>query len=222
MAAELKPGPHLQAPKPRIVQFANRRHSIRLEPAFWHALETQAERRGLRLGRYIGELAADFDGPNFSSYLRVLCMLEYQRSLAQARLRAERGSLVDLVLTAYAPGLVLTRHRTIVAYNAAFLDWLGRERRPAPGSDLTEVVQVRTRRPLNDIWLDLTKGTIVTGEVNILHVLPGRVLAAPARLVALPDPESGDFHAVLWISAGRRPGSQQPPRVTAPSEGART
>ncbi len=215
MAADLKPAPDPQAPKPRIVQYDNRRHSIRLEPVFWQALETQAERRGLRLGRYVGELAEAFAGPNFSSHLRVLCMLEHEQDLVQARLRPGRVSAVDLVLTAYGPGLVLSHYRTIIAYNAGFLDWLGRERRPAPGSELTAVVQVRTRRPLNDIWLDLVAGTIVTAEVNILHVLPGRVLAAPARLIAIPDSDSGAFYAVLWISTGRRPGGERPARAPA-------
>jgi len=216
----LKPGPHLQEPKPRVVQFNNRRFSIRLEPIFWQLLERQAEQKKQRLGRYVGELAAEFNGPNFSSYLRVLCMLDSERTKAQANLRAGRTSILDLVLTAFEPGLLLSRYRTIISYNAGFRDWLGRERRPAAGSELTSVIQVRTRRPLNDIWLDLIAGTIVSADVNILHVQPGRVLAAPARFVSVPAQEEAEFYAVLWISTARRPsGAIAPREVIVPGGG---
>ena len=204
-AAEDQAAPRLQEPKPRIVQHNNRRYSIRLEPVFWQALERQAERRGLSLGKYIGALAEAFDGPNFSSYLRVLCMLESERAQAQSSLQTRRAGLMDLVLTAFAPAVVLSRYRTIIAYNAGLLDWLGRESRPAAGSDLTSVLQVRTRRPLNELWLDLIAGTIISADVSVLHVQPGRALTAPARLVAMPAGPEGEFYAVLWISPSRRP-----------------
>ncbi len=214
-----KPGPRLQEPKPRVVQYDNRRFSIRLEPIFWQQLERQAARKNLRLGKYVGELAGAFTGKNFSSYLRVLCMLDSEHDLARASLTSGRTSILDLVLTAFTPGLLISRYRTIIAYNAAFLAWLGRDRRPAAGSELTSVVQLRTRRPLNDIWLDLIAGTIVSAEVNILHVVPGRVLAAPARFVAAPARGEGEFYAVLWISTNPRPtgelAARQPPRIQA-------
>ncbi len=187
-----------------MVQFNNRRFSIRLEPIFWQELELQAERSNQRLGRYVGELAAGFQGSNFSSYLRVLCMLGSERSRAQANLRAGRTSILDLVLTAFEPGLLLSRYRTIISYNGGFRDWLGRDRLPAAGSDLTSAIQVRTARPLNDIWLDLIAGTIISADVNILHVQPGRVLAAPARFVSVPAQDEAEFYAVLWISTARR------------------
>ena len=204
-AAEDQAASRLQEPKPRIVQYHNRRYSIRLEPVFWQTLERQAERRGLSLGKYIGALAEGFDGTNFSSYLRVLCMLESERAQAHASLLPRRAGLMDLILTAFAPALVLSRYRTIIAYNAGLVDWLGRESRPAAGSDLTSVLQVRTRRPLNELWLDLIAGTIITADVNVLHVQPGRALTAPARLVALPASAEGEFYAVMWISPSRRP-----------------
>lgn len=197
---EAQAATRLQDAKPRIVQFRNRRYSVRLEPVFWQALERQAERRGLRLGKYIGTLADAFDGPNFSSYLRVLCMLESERAQAQTGLPGHRAGLMDLVLTAFGPGLVLSRYRTVIAYNAGFLDWLGRDSRPTAGSDLTSVLQVRTRRPLNELWLDLIAGNIISADVNVLHVRPGRALAAPARFVALRTAAEGEFYAVLWVS----------------------
>lgn len=193
-----------QQPKPRIVQYRNRRYSIRLEPVFWQALDRLAEREGQRLGRFVARLADRYHGSNFSSHLRVLCMLEAERALAEASLHATRANLIDLVAGSFSPGLVLSRYRTIVAYNDGFVEWLGVERAALHGADLTALLQLRTRRPLNDLWLDMLVGEIEAAEANVLYVAPGKVLAAPARLVALPAHQDEEFYAVLWVSPTRR------------------
>src|SRR3546814_2826331 len=72
-----------QTPKPRIVQYRNKRYSVRLEPIYWQTLEVLADRRRMRLGRFVAELADSYEGPNFSSFLRVFCMLEGEQSLAR-------------------------------------------------------------------------------------------------------------------------------------------
>jgi len=123
-----------QAPQPRIVQYRNRRYSIRLEPVFWRTLEFLAERHGLRLGRFIGELAEDYDGPNFASHLRVVCMTETERARAEASLRPSRVNVVDLILSCPSPGLVLSRYRTVLAFNPSFAQWIGAGNEPATGA----------------------------------------------------------------------------------------
>ncbi|MFQ5774556.1 MAG: ribbon-helix-helix domain-containing protein [Kiloniellaceae bacterium] len=198
------PGAGTQEPKPRIVQYRNRRYSIRLEPVFWQALDRLAERSRMRLGRFVAEAAGRYRGSNFSSHLRVMCMLEAELGLARASLRPTQSNVMDLVEASFSPGLVLSRYRTIIAYNDGFADWLGRDRAPASGADLTSVIQVRTRRPLNDVWLEMIAGTIASVDANVLHVQPGRVLAAAARFVALQPQQDEEFYAVLWISTGRR------------------
>lgn len=197
--------PTAQQPKPRIVQYRNRRFSIRLEPVFWQALERQAELAGMRLGKYVAGLAAGFRGANFSSHLRTLCMLESERALVRAELRPSGASLVDLVQASFTPALILSRYRTVIAGNRAFMDWLGPDRQAVDGADLTSVLQVRARRPLNELWLDLVSGGADRADIGVLHLEPGRVLAAPGRIVALPVRDTAEFYAVLWISAVWRP-----------------
>ncbi|RMD64784.1 MAG: hypothetical protein D6826_01650, partial [Alphaproteobacteria bacterium] len=194
-----------QAPRPRIVQYRNRRYSIRLEPVFWNALDRMATRANMRLGRFIATLADNYDGGNFSSHLRTVCMVDGEQTLAQASLRPTRTSLLDVIEAAFTPALLLSRYRTILASNAAFVQWIAPAQRPADGADLTAVIQVRPRRPLNDVWLDLLSGAVTTAEANVLYVTPGRVLAAAARFVALPTPGEETFHAVLWIAPTQRP-----------------
>jgi predicted DNA-binding ribbon-helix-helix protein len=200
----------VQIPKPRIVQYRNRRYSIRLEPVFWQALEGLAERQGLRLGRFIAELAERYDGNNFASHLRVLGMVEAERALAQANLHASHDRIMDLVLACASPGLVLSRFRTILSHNKGFLDWLGSPER---------VIQVRTRRPLNDVWLDMIAGNLASVDANVLYVEPGRVIAAAAKLLALHPREGEDFYAVMWLSATRKPSTEPTTRRTEPGSG---
>ena len=200
-----------QSPKPRIVQYRNRRYSIRLEPVFWRALERLAERNQMRLGRFVADLAERHRGGNFSSHLRVICMLEAERTLAGVQLRAGEASLVDMVSASFNPGLVLSRYRTIVAHNDAFAEWLGADHPALLGADLTSIVQVRTKTPLNEIWLDMIAGNVDSAEARVLYVEPGRVLAAPARLLAIQPRPGEDFYALMWVSSG--PKSPAPARA---------
>lgn len=201
-----------QAPKPRIVQHRGRRYSIRLEPVFWQSLDALAERQGLRLGRFVAERAETYRGANFASYLRVICMLDAGQSLARASLRPSHGGLVDLVAGCPSPGLILSRHRTIVTYNEGLEQWLGPTHKPLAGAELTSVMQVRTRRPLNEIWDGMLNGELARADVNVLHVEPGRVIAASARLLALREPEEDTFYAVIWLASGARTVPPSPTR----------
>lgn len=200
-----------QTPKPRIVQHRGRRFSIRLEPVFWQALDALAKRQGMRLGRFVAEHATTYRGANFASHLRVVCMLDAGQSLARASLRPSHGSLMDLVTECTSPGLLLSRQRTIIAYNESLAQWLGPGHKPLDGAELTSVMQVRTRRPLNEIWDGLLSGALARADINVLHVEPGRVVAASARLLALREPETAIFYAVLWLASGIR---TAPPSAT--------
>ena len=198
-----------QALKPRVVQHRGRRYSIRLEAAFWKFLEYLAQRQGVRLGRYIAGLAAAYGGNNLSSYLRVVCMLEAARNVAEAVLDPTRDSLLALVRDCPSPGLIVSRDRTILGYNAAFAQWLGSGPRILAGSELSEVLQIRTARSLNDIWTDMITGEQGSIRAHVLRVSPGRVSAAQATIVPLRSDDDEGFYAVLWLEA-KRPGSAKP------------
>lgn len=198
----------IQAPKPRIVQYQNRRYSIRLEPVFWQALESLAEFEDMRLGRFIAELAERYTGNNFASHLRVISMVESERALARASLLPTQDNILDVVRACPSPGLVLSRYRTILAHNDSFVEWLGTPAESLAGADLTAVIQVRTRRPLNDLWLDMVAGNLASADANVLHVEPGRVIAAAAKLLGLHPRDGEGFYAVMWLSATRKPSSE--------------
>lgn len=193
-----------QAPKPRIVQYRNKRYSVRLEPIYWQTLEVLADRHRMRLGRFVAELAESYEGPNFSSYLRVFCMLEGEQSLARESLGPTHHGLLDVVTNCPNPGLILSRYRTVIAYNSAFGEWLGPADVAVVGAELTTLVQVRTRRSLTDVWQDLVSGREPKADAKLLYVAPGRVNAAQATILALRSPAYQEFYAVMWLSPQSR------------------
>ena len=189
-----------QSPKPRIVQYQNRRFSVRLEPVYWQALERLADRATMRLGQLIARLAGSYPGGNFSSFLRVYCMLDAERRLAQHQMEPNYSSLLDLVKTCPNPGLILSRYRSIIGFNDAFQSWIGPLETPINGANLTSVIQVRTRSSLNDVWQQMLSGRIQNADARILYVAPGRVNAAQATFVALHAERGDEFYAVMWLN----------------------
>lgn len=208
-----------QTPKPRIVQYRNRRYSVRLEPIYWQTLEVLAERQRMRLGRFVAELAESYEGPNFSSFLRVFCMLEGEQALARETLGPTHHGLLDVVTHCPNPGLILSRYRTVIAYNRAFGEWLGPANVAVIGAELTSLVQVRTRRSLNDVWQDLISGREARADAKLLYVAPGRVNAAQATVLALRSQVYQEFYAVMWLWLQSRrpvgpPGPLPPPALS--------
>lgn len=212
-----------QQPKPRVVQHQGRRYSIRLESVFWKFLEYLAGRQEVRLGRYIANLAATYRGNNLSSYLRVVCMLEAERSVAEAILDPTRDSLLALVRDCPSPGIVVSRSRTILGYNTAFAHWLGSGPRVLAGSELSDVLQLRTSVSLNEVWTDMVTGAQGTIKAHVLRLSPGRVSAAQATIVPLRSDAGDGFYAVLWLDVKRtasmaRTETAAPARPRQPAE----
>jgi predicted DNA-binding ribbon-helix-helix protein len=201
-----------QAPQPRVVQNQKRRHSIRLEPVFWQALENLARDQGKRLGKFIDEIASAYQGRNFASHLRVFTVISLQRSLARQALGGKADDLYRLVEYAPAPGLILSRNRSIIGFNQAFVHWLGVGNSPLIGAELTDVFQVRTAGSLGVLWDDLVTGRIEHLDAKVLHIRPGQARAAQARVLGLRSVERSSFHGVLWLIA--RP--KQEPKTLRP------
>lgn len=77
----------------RSVRLDGHSTSIRLEAAFWEALERLAATEGMSLGRFLSELYAEAldlhgDVKNFTSLLRCVCLLHLERTRDAAQLEA--------------------------------------------------------------------------------------------------------------------------------------
>jgi hypothetical protein len=128
-------------------------------------------------------------------------MLEAERALAQASLGATPSSLLEIIRDCPGPGVLISRNRTIITCNDAFLEWLGGENRLLTGADITSVIQVRTARSLIDVWSDMLAGRQSTIKAHVLHVAPGRAKAAQATIIPLRSGDAQTFHAVMWLES---------------------
>lgn len=193
-----------QTPKPRVVQHNKKRYSIRLEPVFWRALEHLAEHRKMRLGKFIGQLEDIYQGQNFSSFLRVFCMVEAEKALADSLLRPEQDTIEPLLEASPSPAALLADDMTIVSCNDAFYDWLGEEKLYLEGSSVTKYFQIRTKGNLQEAWRTLMDDSASRLEARILRVVPGRVTTAHARIVRTHGIRKDAAFAVIWIISAPR------------------
>jgi predicted DNA-binding ribbon-helix-helix protein len=202
-----------QPREPRVVQFAKRRYSIRLEAVFWRYLERCAGERQMRLGRLIGELAEDSSPDNLTSFLRVFCMLDAERRTA-ARALGRGSGVFDALAECPLPAVLLSRERTIIALNQALNARLDPARPAHIGEDLAKIFQIRTSEPFVGVWRALINGRIRRARARLVYVAPGRVDTLEATFVALERSrlKESQAYVLAWLvpSAGAA-------RVSAPA-----
>jgi predicted DNA-binding ribbon-helix-helix protein len=168
----------------RILQFAGRRYSLRLESCYWQALEAIARSRRQRLNHLVADLAKTrAPGANLASSLRVLCVEELGRADLARQLSVERTSLLALVQSAPTPGLLLDAGQHIVALNAAFAQWVGMAEDQLLNEPALRHFRFRSLPQFAVLWTGLGDEWTEPHAVRIVNIAPGRVLAANARLV---------------------------------------
>jgi len=168
----------------RILQLAGRRYSLRLEACYWQALEAISRRRRQRLNQLVAETARlRAPGANLASALRVLCVEELGRADLARQLSAERTSLLALVQSAPAPGLLLDAGQRIVALNGAFAQWVGMEESQLLGESALRHFRFRSEPQFAVLWAGLGREWTEPHAARLVNIAPGRVLASNARLV---------------------------------------
>lgn len=185
----------------RILQVAGRRYSLRLETCYWEALTVIAARRHQRLNRLVAEIAALAGDTNLAARLRVFC-LEQSRLATQAReFAVERTSVLGLIASAPIPALSVGANGRIIAVNAPFSAWLGTPAGPIAGTPLLRHFRFHCRAgcTAETLWKDLGGSWTTAESARMIHIAPGRVLAANARLVPVIVTRGRPL-CVLWIT----------------------
>jgi predicted DNA-binding ribbon-helix-helix protein len=185
----------------RILQLDGRRYSLRLEHEFWSALEAIAERRRLRLNRLVAEIAnyRPIEG-NLSSTLRVFCLGEIERPSSGRTLAGDRTSITALVETAPLAGMVIDADQVVIAVNDDFVRWSGLRRalmlqqRLATHFHFQGFGQSEGASGWDGFWTRPAREE----QTRIVGVIPGRVLAAEARLVPVLSAR-GRRLCVVWV-----------------------
>ena len=118
--------------KALTMQIRGKHTTIKLEPEIWAWLREQADREGIRLSKYVDEIAHTVDEKdNLASALRVHCLLSAQRCLRVVKaelIRLYREEQLGCV-SAYLdfnpqPCMVVTTENKILYANSAFFQWL--------------------------------------------------------------------------------------------------
>jgi predicted DNA-binding ribbon-helix-helix protein len=188
------------ASEQRILQLAGRRYSLRLEACFWAVLETIAERRGHRLNRLVAEIATRAEGPNLASNLRVFCVEQLRRHEAERRFGADRISVLALLHSAPAPGLLSDGRQRILTANQPFLGWIGLPIEKLLDTPLLSHFRFRLAQGKNfeELWARIASARSGSLTARLVNIEPGRVLAANARLVPVAIP-SEEALCLLWV-----------------------
>jgi predicted DNA-binding ribbon-helix-helix protein len=192
----------------RIVQAGGRRYSLKLEPAFWTALSDAAETRGIRLGRLVADLSMTLPPQgNLASHLRVFCLAETQHAIAAAEQARRRGELsggatdVDtLVEHCPAPCLVMTLDGRILRTNEGFARWYGPAAAGLAGKSFDHFFKLRAAKPFEAVVRNFAAGEAAAVKAHLLYVVPGRVVAAPVRLVPVARRAPNDFALLLMVA----------------------
>ncbi|WP_085900615.1 ribbon-helix-helix domain-containing protein [Kiloniella majae] len=199
-----------QAPKARIVQYNKKRYSIRLEPVFWRALEMVASDHDLKVGKFIGKLETIYQGPNFSSFLRVFCMISAERHLAAAEADTNKDTLLSIINASPSPAALIAQDMTIISSNNAFYNWIGEDKYALEGSSINKLFQLRTRGLLQDNLKELLTAQIEHIDARIIRMIPGKVITAQARMVRANLFNQKKQHLVIWIASAPRVASPRP------------
>jgi predicted DNA-binding ribbon-helix-helix protein len=180
----------------RILQLDGKRYSLRLEHEFWAALETIASSRKLRLNHLIAEIAVHRSSEgNLSSTLRVFCLGEMERATAGRSLSLDGASITALVEAAPMPGLLLDADQIVLAANESFLHWSGLKRALLLRQKLAVRFRLQGETSFDGLW----SRPIREEKTRIVGMMPGRVLAAEAKLVPMLSAR-GRRLCVAWVA----------------------
>ncbi|MBI3706702.1 MAG: ribbon-helix-helix domain-containing protein [Proteobacteria bacterium] len=204
-----------EAPTPamrqQIVQAEGRRYSLKLEPAFWAALERSAKLRGVRRGRLVADIAKDLTpGANLASRLRVFCLEEAQAAAHEQEQRAVRALLAvgetDVAALTEAcpvPCLIAGQDRVVARVNSAFGRWFGPSHAKLVGRPIDHFLKLKTVQPFEGIMASFAERRLAMASGHLIYVVPGRVIAAPARMVPVARSDAQNFAVLIMVAEGR-------------------
>lgn len=194
----------------RIVQFANRRYSLKLEQDFWAFLEETARRQGRRLNQLVAQLASDHPADlGFAAALRLFCLNEARIRLGLAETEVEKAQLATgttdltaIVGACPAPCVVLDQDRNIRLLNDQFARWLNADKDALLGKPIEHFFQIRGHFRLDELWGRFGQGFTAAVPAKLAYVAPGRVVVAKAHLCAAAIKGPEDFSCLIMLDHG--------------------
>lgn len=184
----------------RIVQADGRRYSIKLESGFWRSLQDASAERQVRLNHLIAAVAEQ-PAPtmNLASRLRVFCLSALRSRLTNVTYASSRTSLLAVIEGAPSPCLMVSAGQVILAANKGFRAWFGGGIDQEIGRPMRRAFRFKTRRTIDEIWVDYEQGRMTEESARMINFAPGRVLAANVTLAPVAMGGKARFVCLVWL-----------------------
>lgn len=186
--------------KPRVVQWNQKRYSLRLEPVFWRSLERQAASRSIRLNQLVGRLAEEVGEGSLASRLRQYCLAQAEAQGAQTALSARQEDILGLFDQSPSPAALLAQNGSIRRLNAAFAARFEGAEARFLGKSFLRSFQVQTSMPLSRAWQGFVEGRRDPVSGRLAHIARGRVSSATIKLHPISARAPDRFNVVVWLS----------------------
>lgn len=173
-------------PEFRTLTTKTGRTGVRLERAFWGALDYLSSRAGQRRSRFVADIVetANNAGINASSAIRSTAIDLLFHELEAVRPLVQTSYLVGLLQTAPAPAFALDRNKRLIQSNPEFLRYLRTANGAIAGGAMADGAQLSIDRPLNDLFDQLKPGE--STECGISIRFGNRERRTTARILMVP------------------------------------
>lgn len=177
---------HVAEPLFKTVSTGNGRHGIRLERAFWSALEKQSAAAGRKRGGFVGELIerAQREGLNAASVVRSLAIEWLQAENARLAPLNDPESLLALLQLSPAPSFALDRQKRLRGVNPEFVRYLRLLAGNISGSAPVDTARLSLDRPADQIFSEVAPGAFT--ECGVTIRMDNRERRSTAKIVVMP------------------------------------
>ena len=177
---------HLVEPVFKTVSTANGRHGIRLERAFWSAIDKQVAAVGVPRAQYLGEIVerAQRGKLNATSVIRTLALEWLQAENARLAPLNDPDRLLTLLQLSPAPSFALDRQKRLRGVNAEFIRYVRLLAGNVVGSVPVDTARLSLDQPTDEIFTGVDVGAFTESGVTIR--VDNRERRSTAKIVVMP------------------------------------
>lgn len=170
----------------KTVSNVDGRHGIRLERAFWDALETLSARRGEKRSAAVAQIVARAQDQQVNATSAVRSITVDALRMENERLAAFSNPLhlVSLMQVSPAPSFALDRRKRLVRANAEFVRYLRTIGGSLNAATPVDSAQLTLDRPTEQIFAEVAAGTAIECGVSIR--IDNRERRTTARILVIP------------------------------------
>ncbi len=173
-------------PQFRTVPTPEGRKGVRLEAAFWEALDVQSGAVGQRSSSYAGKLLAEAHqaGVNATSALRSRVVADLTAEVKLHRPVIALSEMLRMLQSAPVPSFALDRNKRLLRANTEFSRYVRAIAGSNAGSVSIDLAQLSLERPIDSLFEELTAAPVV--ECGIAVRLDNRERRSGARFILVP------------------------------------